>query len=76
MTSTDAKREEQLKKTPGRMFLNGASSIAALFTQQGKKGTNQDAMIVWEVSVFVVIFCLIVVFFSFHAFLLACVFFF
>ncbi|KAG0456539.1 hypothetical protein HPP92_024327 [Vanilla planifolia] len=30
------------------MFLNGASSVASIFTQQGKKGTNQDAMIVWE----------------------------
>ncbi|RZR91652.1 hypothetical protein BHM03_00019828 [Ensete ventricosum] len=30
------------------MFFNGASSAASLFTQQGKKGTNQDAMIVWE----------------------------
>ncbi|KAG8640781.1 hypothetical protein MANES_01G054104v8 [Manihot esculenta] len=34
---------------PGRLFLNGSSNIASLFTQQGKKGTNQDAMIVWEV---------------------------
>ncbi|KAL4273055.1 hypothetical protein GQ457_13G018560 [Hibiscus cannabinus] len=33
---------------PGRMFLNGASSVACLYTQQGKKGTNQDAMLVWE----------------------------
>ncbi|KAK9292435.1 hypothetical protein L1049_020406 [Liquidambar formosana] len=30
------------------MFLNGASDVASLFTQQGRKGTNQDAMIVWE----------------------------
>lgn len=34
----------------GRMFMNGASKIACLYTQQGKKGTNQDAMIVLEVS--------------------------
>ncbi|XP_068665192.1 probable protein phosphatase 2C 33 [Aristolochia californica] len=47
-SSFDSKREEQLHKVPGRMFLNGACSIASLFTQQGKKGTNQDAMIVWE----------------------------
>ncbi|XP_010907919.1 probable protein phosphatase 2C 33 [Elaeis guineensis] len=39
---------EQLHRIPGRLFLNGASSVASLFTQQGKKGTNQDAMIVWE----------------------------
>lgn len=43
-------KEEQLRKTPGRLFLNGSSEAASLFTQQGKKGTNQDAMVVWEVS--------------------------
>ncbi|ONK78095.1 uncharacterized protein A4U43_C02F14260 [Asparagus officinalis] len=37
-----------MQKIPGRRFLNGASSVASLFTQQGRKGTNQDAMIVWE----------------------------
>ncbi|CAN6487319.1 unnamed protein product [Victoria cruziana] len=30
------------------MFLNGSSKVASLFTQQGKKGRNQDAMVVWE----------------------------
>ncbi|KAL2465007.1 putative protein phosphatase 2C 33 [Abeliophyllum distichum] len=46
--SFDFKRDEQLRKTPGRIFLNGSSEVASLFTQQGKKGTNQDAMLVWE----------------------------
>ncbi|CAA3019607.1 probable protein phosphatase 2C 33 [Olea europaea var. sylvestris] len=46
--SFDFRRDEQLRKTPGRMFLNGSSEVASLFTQQGKKGTNQDAMLVWE----------------------------
>ena len=32
-----------------RLIGNGASNIACLHTQQGKKGTNQDAMIAWEV---------------------------
>ncbi|CAI9787152.1 unnamed protein product [Fraxinus pennsylvanica] len=41
-------RDEQLRKTPGRIFLNGSSEVASLFTQQGKKGINQDAMLVWE----------------------------
>lgn len=31
-----------------RMFMNGATKFASLYTQQGKKGTNQDAMLVWE----------------------------
>ncbi|XP_010928162.1 probable protein phosphatase 2C 66 [Elaeis guineensis] len=40
--------EDELYDVPGRMFLNGTSEMACLYTQQGKKGTNQDAMIVWE----------------------------
>ncbi|PKA50490.1 putative protein phosphatase 2C 66 [Apostasia shenzhenica] len=40
--------EEDLRSVPGRMFQNGVSKVACLFTQQGKKGINQDAMIVWE----------------------------
>lgn len=49
-SSFDYRRQEPLHRIPGRMFLNGSSEVASLFTQQGKKGTNQDAMIVWEVS--------------------------
>ncbi|KAI7749144.1 LOW QUALITY PROTEIN: hypothetical protein M8C21_024370, partial [Ambrosia artemisiifolia] len=48
LRSFDHGREEQLRRITGRMCLNGASEVASLFTQQGKKGTNQDAMIVWE----------------------------
>ncbi|CAA7409556.1 unnamed protein product [Spirodela intermedia] len=40
--------DEELQCVPGRMFLNGSSEVACLFTQQGRKGTNQDAMIAWE----------------------------
>ncbi|KAI3757116.1 hypothetical protein L6452_04649 [Arctium lappa] len=47
-SSFNFQREEQLHRIPGRMFLNGSSEFASLFTQQGKKGTNQDAMVVWE----------------------------
>lgn len=47
-SSFDYRREEPLHRIPGRLFLNGSSEIASLFTQQGKKGTNQDAMVVWE----------------------------
>ncbi|GLT75651.1 hypothetical protein SLA2020_473560 [Shorea laevis] len=46
--SFDYWRYERLHRIPGRLFLNGSSDIASLFTQQGKKGANQDAMIVWE----------------------------
>ncbi|RRT62631.1 hypothetical protein B296_00042233 [Ensete ventricosum] len=42
-------REDELHRLPDRSFLNGATEAACLYTQQGKKGTNQDAMIVWEV---------------------------
>nr|GMD31310.1 probable protein phosphatase 2C 33 [Ipomoea batatas] len=47
-SSFDSRREEHLHRIPGRRFLNGSSEVATLFSQQGKKGTNQDAMIVWE----------------------------
>eukprot|EP00252_Welwitschia_mirabilis_P004758 TRINITY_DN1505_c0_g1_i2.p1 TRINITY_DN1505_c0_g1~~TRINITY_DN1505_c0_g1_i2.p1 ORF type:complete len:348 (-),score=36.43 TRINITY_DN1505_c0_g1_i2:1207-2250(-) len=40
--------DDCLARIPGRMCSNGSSTIACLFTQQGRKGTNQDAMLVWE----------------------------
>lgn len=43
-----------------RLIGNGATNIACLHTQQGKKGINQDAMIAWEVQY--LIYCL----FLFH----------
>lgn len=39
-----------LPSIPNRVFMNGKSRTACIFTQQGRKGINQDAMIVWEVS--------------------------
>ncbi|KAJ8753056.1 hypothetical protein K2173_011824 [Erythroxylum novogranatense] len=47
-SSFEYRRDEPLHRIPGRLFLNGSSDVASLFTQQGKKGANQDAMIVWE----------------------------
>lgn len=40
-------------KVPGRMFLNGSSDVASMYCKQGRKGVNQDAMLVWEVCLFV-----------------------
>ena len=48
--SFDAKMELRLHRIPKRLFVNGSSEVASLFSKQGKKGINQDAMIVWEVS--------------------------
>lgn len=56
-SSFDYRRDEPLHRIPGRLFLNGSSETACLFTQQGKKGTNQDAMIVWEVKSFPTVIC-------------------
>nr|GEV67828.1 probable protein phosphatase 2C 33 [Tanacetum cinerariifolium] len=50
-SSFNLHREDHLHRVPGRLFLNGSSEVASLFTQQGKKGTNQDAMIVWELTI-------------------------
>ena len=35
-----------------RLISNGSNKVACLYTQQGKKGTNQDAMLVFEVCFF------------------------
>uniref|UniRef100_A0A453NVF1 Uncharacterized protein n=1 Tax=Aegilops tauschii subsp. strangulata TaxID=200361 RepID=A0A453NVF1_AEGTS len=40
----------ELRRIPGRIAGNGACAVASLYTMQGKKGVNQDAMIVWEVK--------------------------
>ncbi|CAD6250997.1 unnamed protein product [Miscanthus lutarioriparius] len=46
---TDARRfAAELRATPGRIAGNGACAVASLYTLQGKKGVNQDAMIFWE----------------------------
>ncbi|KAH9792499.1 putative protein phosphatase 2C 52 [Citrus sinensis] len=37
-----------LPSVPHRIFMNGKSRTSCIFTQQGRKGINQDAMIVWE----------------------------
>lgn len=47
-SAAEEKAHEQISRIPGRMFANGASNVACMFTQQGRKGTNQDAMLVWE----------------------------
>ncbi|CAN0896867.1 Probable protein phosphatase 2C 1 [Linum grandiflorum] len=39
---------QHLASIPNRIFANGKSSSSCIFTQQGRKGINQDAMIVWE----------------------------
>ncbi|KAJ4811118.1 Protein phosphatase 2C family protein [Rhynchospora pubera] len=39
---------DELSGVSGRMYLNGASEVASIYTQQGKKGTNQDAMVVFQ----------------------------
>lgn len=43
---------EGIEQVLGRLVSNGSSKIACLYTQQGKKGTNQDAMLVFEVRFF------------------------
>ncbi|WOH07720.1 hypothetical protein DCAR_0727153 [Daucus carota subsp. sativus] len=39
---------KHLSSIPNRIFTNGKSRSSCIFTQQGRKGINQDAMIVWE----------------------------
>lgn len=49
----------QLSSLPSRIFTNGKSRGSCIFTQQGRKGINQDAMVVWEVSMFMFILLVI-----------------
>ncbi|PUZ46599.1 hypothetical protein GQ55_7G093100 [Panicum hallii var. hallii] len=48
--SAEGRRAGAEPPAPGRIAGNGASASAAasLYTMQGKKGVNQDAMVVWE----------------------------
>ncbi|KAK0602355.1 hypothetical protein LWI29_032569 [Acer saccharum] len=46
-TSADSD-DAQLHQISARVFTNASTTTACLYTQQGKKGTNQDAMLVWE----------------------------
>ncbi|KAJ8629140.1 hypothetical protein MRB53_022463 [Persea americana] len=39
---------QQLPSIPNRIVVNGRSKTSCIFTQQGRKGINQDAMIIWE----------------------------
>ncbi|CAL0328979.1 unnamed protein product [Lupinus luteus] len=39
---------DHLSSIPSRIFTNGKSQSSCIFTQQGRKGINQDAMVVWE----------------------------
>ncbi|CAN1220602.1 Probable protein phosphatase 2C 1 [Linum perenne] len=39
---------QNLASIPNRIIANGKSRSSCVFTQQGRKGINQDAMIVWE----------------------------
>ena len=57
--TAECKADALLAMIPGRMFANGASNNACIFTQQGRKGTNQDAMVVWEVCSFLPTSCIL-----------------
>ncbi|GJM85003.1 hypothetical protein PR202_ga00730 [Eleusine coracana subsp. coracana] len=47
--AADARRlAAELRAVPGRIAGNGASAVASLYTLQGRKGVNQDAMVFWE----------------------------
>lgn len=42
--------EDDLLQIGTRMFLSGHGRFASLYTRQGTRVVNQDAMLVWEVS--------------------------
>lgn len=48
MLSDHVSALQHMSSIPNRIFTNGKSRSSCIFTQQGRKGVNQDAMIVWE----------------------------
>ncbi|XP_066318427.1 probable protein phosphatase 2C 75 [Miscanthus floridulus] len=40
--------KDRKEEVHGRIIGNGVGNLSCMFTRQGKKGTNQDAMVVWE----------------------------
>ncbi|KAJ7569515.1 hypothetical protein O6H91_01G081900 [Diphasiastrum complanatum] len=44
----EATDDELLAQNPDRICSNGSNTMASLYTKQGRKGVNQDAMILWE----------------------------
>lgn len=52
-----------------RVRLQGSSKYVSMFTQQGRKGVNQDSMTVWEVTFYIITLsfpALLTFFHSFH----------
>lgn len=47
-SQTNTAKAENLTKYKNRYASNGGSDKVSLFTKQGRKGVNQDAMLVWE----------------------------
>ncbi|KAG8386890.1 hypothetical protein BUALT_Bualt03G0195900 [Buddleja alternifolia] len=47
-TTVSSTSLHNLSEVSNRIFTNGKSRSSCIFTQQGLKGINQDAMIVWE----------------------------
>jgi hypothetical protein len=50
LRSAEAKNDALLPFVPGRMVTNGVGNAVVVHTQQGAKGINQDAVVVWEVK--------------------------
>ncbi|KAK7343218.1 hypothetical protein VNO77_11791 [Canavalia gladiata] len=48
ITCSNYNEEMGLHRVPRRLFLNGSSHVGSLFCKQGKKGINQDAILLWE----------------------------
>lgn len=45
----EARKNELILRSSGTVNADGSKNFAAVFSQRGKKGVNQDCFIVWEV---------------------------
>lgn len=48
LLNAEAKAYQLLSHMPGRICANGVANSSCIFTKQGRKGINQDCMLVWE----------------------------
>lgn len=45
----EARRSELLSTSPGHVSVGGSDNLASVYSKRGRKGENQDSVIVWEV---------------------------
>lgn len=45
----EARKSDLLSSSPGYVSVGGSDNFASVYSKRGRKGENQDSVIVWEV---------------------------